>query len=204
MVVAVPEAEGEGGDRIGFARLGADEAFWFPAETSSDRGLRPLALDPDGRRLLVHEQCGVRSELAVYDIAGHVREPLPAPPGTQHDPAAWTDDGIVTPWSAPTAMLRLRPGHPPPTPAPVPGLPPARVVAVEGAAGPVEAIAYGGDDWVHAPALVVALHGGPLSAWRYEFHPLLPLIHSRSALGDGRTTGRWRAAVPSVTILGVG
>ncbi|MFC4055389.1 alpha/beta fold hydrolase [Actinomadura syzygii] len=177
----VVRTDAGGADRIGFARLGADEAFWFPAETSSDRGLRPLALDPDGRRLLTHEQCGVHSELAVYDIADRVRKPLPTPPGAQRGPAAWTDEGIVTPWSAPTAptaMLRLRPGHPPPSPVPVPGVSPARVVTVEGAAGPLEAIAYGGDGWLHAPTLVVALHGGPLSAWRYEFHPLL------SALAD--------------------
>ncbi|MFJ6214829.1 alpha/beta hydrolase family protein [Streptomyces sp. NPDC092296] len=50
---------------------------------------------------------------------------------------------------------------------------PARAVQLPGAAGPMEAVVYGGDAWATAARLVVALHGGPADAWRLEFDPTL-------------------------------
>ena len=50
---------------------------------------------------------------------------------------------------------------------------PARTVDLAGAAGPVEAVVYGGDAWLTAQHLVLALHGGPADAWRMEFDPTL-------------------------------
>ena len=50
---------------------------------------------------------------------------------------------------------------------------PARTVELAGAAGPVEAVVYGGDAWLTAQHLVLALHGGPADAWRMEFDPTL-------------------------------
>ncbi|GAA4997080.1 alpha/beta fold hydrolase [Kitasatospora paranensis] len=49
----------------------------------------------------------------------------------------------------------------------------ARALQLTGAAGPVEAVVYGGDTWQAAPHLVLALHGGPADAWRLEFDPAL-------------------------------
>ncbi|MFC1413085.1 alpha/beta hydrolase family protein [Streptacidiphilus sp. N1-12] len=49
----------------------------------------------------------------------------------------------------------------------------ARTVELPGAAGPMEAVVYGGDAWLTAQHLVVALHGGPADAWRLEFDPAL-------------------------------
>ena len=49
----------------------------------------------------------------------------------------------------------------------------ARTVELAGAAGPMEAVVYGGDAWLTAQHLVVALHGGPADAWRLEFDPTL-------------------------------
>ena len=49
----------------------------------------------------------------------------------------------------------------------------ARTVELAGAAGPMEAVVYGGDTWLTAQHLVVALHGGPADAWRLEFDPAL-------------------------------
>ena len=49
----------------------------------------------------------------------------------------------------------------------------ARAVELAGAAGPMEAVVYGGDTWLTAQHLVVALHGGPADAWRLEFDPAL-------------------------------
>ena len=49
----------------------------------------------------------------------------------------------------------------------------ARTVELVGAAGPMEAVVYGGDAWLTAQHLVIALHGGPSDAWRLEFDPTL-------------------------------
>ncbi|GAB2829398.1 hypothetical protein GCM10027176_37100 [Actinoallomurus bryophytorum] len=170
----VVRTDAGGAERVGFAR--ADETFWFPDETTAEGGIAPLTLDPDGHQVLLHEQCGVHSRLAVYDVGRRTRTALATPPGCLRGPAAWTRSGIEVPWSAPDvphAMLRLRPGTPPPRLTPASGAHPARVVTVDGAAGPLEAIVYGERDWTRAPGLVIALHGGPLSAWHFEYDPLL-------------------------------
>ena len=49
----------------------------------------------------------------------------------------------------------------------------ARTVELPGAEGQLEAVVYGGDAWLTAQHLVVALHGGPADAWRLEFDPTL-------------------------------
>jgi dipeptidyl aminopeptidase/acylaminoacyl peptidase len=48
----------------------------------------------------------------------------------------------------------------------------ADLVELPGPAGPIEAIVYGGPRWHECVRVVLALHGGPLSAWRLEFDPL--------------------------------
>ncbi|MFG2820327.1 alpha/beta hydrolase family protein [Kitasatospora sp. NPDC048365] len=50
---------------------------------------------------------------------------------------------------------------------------PAQSLELAGPAGPIESVVYGGDAWLSAPHLVVALHGGPADAWRLEFDPAL-------------------------------
>jgi dipeptidyl aminopeptidase/acylaminoacyl peptidase len=52
----------------------------------------------------------------------------------------------------------------------------AHVEQLQGAAGPVEAIVYGGRDWRASERVLLALHGGPLDAWRLEFDPLFQLL----------------------------
>ncbi|MEV7175751.1 alpha/beta fold hydrolase [Kitasatospora sp. NPDC093679] len=55
----------------------------------------------------------------------------------------------------------------------------ARLVHLGGPAGPLEAVVYGGDSWLAAPHLVLALHGGPADAWRLEFDPALQRMSGR-------------------------
>ncbi|MEV8093392.1 alpha/beta fold hydrolase [Kitasatospora sp. NPDC085879] len=55
----------------------------------------------------------------------------------------------------------------------------ARPVHLGGPAGPLEAVVYGGDSWLAAPHLVLALHGGPADAWRLEFDPALQRMAGR-------------------------
>jgi dipeptidyl aminopeptidase/acylaminoacyl peptidase len=121
----------------------------------------------------------VLSRLAVYDVIGQRLQMLATPPGCIRGHAIWDKHGIGMPWSTPIAphtVLR-RDVHGwsaeqvPELPKPI-----AQVVAVEGAAGPLEAIAYGGPDWMLNPRLVVALHGGPVDAWRYEYNPLFQAL----------------------------
>ncbi|MFC8718792.1 alpha/beta fold hydrolase [Kitasatospora sp. NPDC057198] len=50
---------------------------------------------------------------------------------------------------------------------------PAQCLELAGPAGPVESVVYGGESWLSAPHLVLALHGGPADAWRLEFDPAL-------------------------------
>ncbi|AUG76959.1 hypothetical protein CFP65_2102 [Kitasatospora sp. MMS16-BH015] len=49
----------------------------------------------------------------------------------------------------------------------------AESLELTGPAGPIEAVVYGGEAWLSAPHLVLALHGGPADAWRLEFDPAL-------------------------------
>jgi dipeptidyl aminopeptidase/acylaminoacyl peptidase len=48
----------------------------------------------------------------------------------------------------------------------------AHLETLPGPAGPIEAVVYGGPHWRTAAHLVVALHGGPEGAWRFDFDPL--------------------------------
>ncbi|MEV4560917.1 alpha/beta fold hydrolase [Kitasatospora sp. NPDC049285] len=103
------------------------------------------------------------SQLAAA-LSGHehgAAEPAPALPestGTlralRAAPAGWRLDGSAPPndggrWRA------------------------AQSLELAGPAGPIEAVVYGGDAWLSAPHLVIALHGGPADAWRLEFDPAL-------------------------------
>lgn len=49
----------------------------------------------------------------------------------------------------------------------------AHLELLVGDVGPVESVVYGGLDWRTAEHVVLALHGGPAAAWRFEFSPVL-------------------------------
>jgi dipeptidyl aminopeptidase/acylaminoacyl peptidase len=49
----------------------------------------------------------------------------------------------------------------------------AHLEMLVGDVGPVESVVYGGLDWRTAEHVVIALHGGPAAAWRFEFSPVL-------------------------------
>ncbi|QMU68341.1 S9 family peptidase [Streptacidiphilus sp. P02-A3a] len=90
---------------------------------------------------------GMNSLLRRIPKGGTVRELRPVRPG-------WRLDGSA----APSEGGRWHP---------------ARTVELLGAAGRLEAVVYGGDSWLSAQHLVIALHGGPADAWRMEFDPPL-------------------------------
>jgi dienelactone hydrolase len=143
---------------------------------------RALALDDCGERLLVHEVAGAVSRLFVYRLAQDTLAPLAIPPGKITPPACWAGDLIRFRFSAPAqpptlATLRLEAKvrwsvSPARDDAGDLGAPAAELIKLRGRAGPVEAIVYGGPDWRACEHLVVALHGGPLSSWRFGYEPL--------------------------------
>ncbi|MEU8136104.1 S9 family peptidase [Streptodolium elevatio] len=49
----------------------------------------------------------------------------------------------------------------------------AHLELLVGEVGPVESVVYGGLDWRTSEHVVLALHGGPAAAWRFEFSPVL-------------------------------
>ncbi len=168
-----------GAERLGWAAPG-DPRVHFP-ETLHRPGYErgALALDDGGERLLVHEVAGAVSRLFIYTLAQDALAPLAIPPGKITSPACWAGDLIRFRFSAPAqpptlATLRLQPtprwsvspaGDRNPAP-------PAELITLQGPAGPIEAVVYGGSDWRRCEHLVVALHGGPLSSWRFGYEPL--------------------------------
>ncbi|MFC6881927.1 MULTISPECIES: alpha/beta hydrolase family protein [Actinomadura] len=195
-----------GADRIGL-RLAGTGPVRFPETLNASAHPRtPLTFDDSGSRLLIHEVRGAASRLLVYTPADDVLEPVPGPPGTLWPPASWTRERIHIRFSAPHQPPTLATIQPEPAAAPGPARPgarpgegrkrwlvkahagdrdagwrPAELVELAGPAGLIEAVVYGGDGWRRARRLVVALHGGPLSAWRFEFDPLLQRLAAAGA-----------------------
>ncbi|HWE91557.1 MAG TPA: prolyl oligopeptidase family serine peptidase [Pseudonocardiaceae bacterium] len=168
------------------------------ALTWDESGERLLVHEADGARSRLFRYTPADDELAaVHTLPGAVSTPAlwignrvhvpfsnPAHPrtlatihgGTSGKPvghtvrqrARWSEPAVSTVSTAPAASPV--PTAPTMRSANRPG---ARLVRLAGADGPIEAIVYGGRDWLRRDQLVVALHGGPLSAWRCEFDPLL-------------------------------
>lgn len=197
--VVVVSSDAAGEERLGWGRRG-ERVVRFPDELHRPgHPRRAVALDERGERLLVHEQAGAVSRLAVHPLGTHDVRVVPGPSGTVGGPASWRSDLVRFPFSTPStpttlATLRLGP-EPVGTPAErapaewtpaewtpgewtwpgqqAPAGADAALLRLPGAAGPVETITYGGPDWVRREHLVLALHGGPLSAWRFGYTPLL-------------------------------
>ncbi|GAB3412911.1 alpha/beta hydrolase family protein [Flindersiella endophytica] len=159
--------------RIGWTRLGDSMPLRFPPALNPDgEPVEPLAVSPSGQELLLHRVQGVRSTLLVHRLTDDTTTDVPLPPAHVHSPAKWTADALTVVLSTPTAPARPVAV----TPSLVEEITPSGHVSIEtlaGAEGPVEALVYGGPHWRDSDKLLIALHGGPLSAWRYEFDPLL-------------------------------
>ncbi|MGH8896424.1 MAG: alpha/beta hydrolase family protein [Egibacteraceae bacterium] len=164
--------------RLGWARLGSAEPVCFPETLHRpDQAVQPLTLDSDGERVLVQLEDGVRSRLAVYTPEQDRLTPVGIPPGRVGGTACWTDNVLRFPFTSPsrppciatvdldgTGRCSLA-GHGPDGTR----WADAHIERLEGAAGFVEAIVYGGEGWRASRHLLLALHGGPVEAWRFEF-----------------------------------
>ncbi|PJN26947.1 alpha/beta fold hydrolase [Kitasatospora sp. CB02891] len=195
-------SDAPGVDRLGWALIGGTEPVRFPdCLHQPGRLLRPIALAPDGPgtepRVVLQVDHGAASSLVLWQPAGGRLDPLPVPPGRLGAIGHWSPAGLRMPYSAPDrpaalatldvdALLTARPDAPLDAALPAgwrldgsatPGdggrWRSAQCVRLAGPAGPVEAVVYGGEQWLTAPHLVLALHGGPADVWRLEFDPAL-------------------------------
>ncbi len=180
----VVSTDAPGQTRLGWAVPGR-QPVRFPPELTPRQDARPLATDPEGRRVLLKIDVGARSRLAIYDPAADRLAQVDIPDGDVRNAAFWTPGALRFPLSAPAhptgvATVDLERGG-----CAVAGVAAgpaswagAHLEQLEGAAGPVEAIVYGGRDWRASERVLLALHGGPLDAWRLEFDPLFQLLAS--------------------------
>ncbi|MFD2767974.1 alpha/beta hydrolase family protein [Micromonospora eburnea] len=146
----------------------------------------PLALAPDGPRVAVAVTGRARSALLVHDLAADRSDPVELPSaGRLGAVGGWTATALNVPFSAPASPPGLLTvptagtGHRARFRTPAAGPRPwsdARLERFAGPAGEIEAVVYG-DPAGPAPALL-ALHGGPESAWDLGFDPLAQYLHA--------------------------
>lgn len=182
LLVVSSNAAGE--DRLGWGLLGEGTVHFPESLHRPGYVRRALALDSAGKRILVEEVHGALSRLSTYTPADHSVREVEGPAGTVSAPASWVGDLIRFRFSAPdhpptlaTVRLAAEPrwsvsrdaGDQDAWAA-------AELVELESPTGPIEAIVYGGPHWRQCRHLVMALHGGPLSSWRFEFDPLFQCL----------------------------
>lgn len=164
------------------------------------------AAGPAAPRVVLQADRGAGSALVLWQPASGRLGRLPLPPGRLGEVASWTAGGLRIPYSAPDlpaalasvdidALAAAGPERPGRTTGPTAGwrvdcsAAPAdggswhgaRPLHLAGPAGPIETVVYGGGDWLTAPHLVLALHGGPADAWRLEFEPALQRMAGQGA-----------------------
>lgn len=182
LLLVCTDASGE--ERLGWGTLGSDQPVRFP-DTLHRPGhpvAYPLTFDQDGQRVLLHVDEGARSSLAVYTPAEDQLAPVKIPAGFVHGLACWADHMLRVPFSTPcqppgvaTVGIGDTPSWSVAGSAAAPGgmrWAEAHLERLDGPAGPIEGIVYGGKDWRTSRRLLLALHGGPVDAWRYAFDPL--------------------------------
>ena len=113
--------------------------------------------------------------------------------------AVWGGAGMSVPWSTPDLPHTvLEFGHDGTAVRPPTTTDDARaaVVAIPAGTHTLEGVVYGAADWRWAEKLLIALHGGPLSAWHFEFSPMfnqlvasgfvVVAVNQRGSVGYGR------------------
>ncbi|MEU7812779.1 class IV lanthionine synthetase LanL [Pseudonocardia sp. NPDC049154] len=180
---------GHGADRLGWAADHGRGPLTFPEVLRSTDECRvwPLAPDPRGRRVLLQLDEPCRSHLAIYHPGTDELVPVPVPPGVIGGSAHWGEDALRFPFTGPASppgLAELTPPtsgrfvlHPDDGDLRVPPRPVEHAV-LHGPAGPIEAVVHGDRDTAHA--VLLALHGGPIGAWRLSYDPLM---HELAAAG---------------------
>ena len=168
LLVVSTDATGE--VRLGTGRPGRTPVT-FPQALSGPGPATYLAAAQDGTRLAVSFEAGARSQLSIVDLVGGTARAVEVPPLVVLGRGALTATDLVVPVSTPdrpATLLRadLATGAIRLDDAPIHGLSRCRVERFAG----VEAVVVG--EPATAETVLVALHGGPLSAWRAMYDPL--------------------------------
>jgi dienelactone hydrolase len=183
---------GHGADRLGWAADHGRGPITVPDVLRSTDECRvwPLALDPRGQRVLLQLDEPCRSHLAIYHPGVDELVPVQVPPGVAGGSAHWGEDALRFPFTGPASSAGLAELAPPTsgrfTLHPAGGgddgarvpLAPVEHTVLAGPAGPIEAVVHG--DRATAHAVLLALHGGPIGAWRLSYDPLM---HELAAAG---------------------
>jgi pimeloyl-ACP methyl ester carboxylesterase len=168
--------------RLGWGRWdGEDWHLEFPDELSSLEGrVTPLAIDPDAAMVALGVENGLRSRIHIWDSGNRGFRQLGFSPGTFLPAASWTHAGLHLVTSGPDCPANVTTVTPDlgglwthADPSPDGGWATAHAEVLPGPAGPIEAVIYGGRRWRESEHLLIALHGGPHSAWKLTFDPLL-------------------------------
>ena len=164
-----------GEQRLGYGRP-ENGPIRFPETLAAAGGTTFVAASADGARIAVAAELGAVSSIRLLDTdTGHVRTP-PLPPLVVTGRGHLDDRNLIVPVSTPDragTLLRLdlASGAGRFDDVPAVGAVAIRHWDLPGAVGRIECLIVG--DPVRAETVVVALHGGPLSAWRAEYDPLL-------------------------------
>jgi pimeloyl-ACP methyl ester carboxylesterase len=176
---------GRGADQLGWAGDHGRGPLAFPELLRSTDECRvwPLAVDPRGRQVLLQLDEPCRARLAVYHPGADELVPVPVPPGVIGGSAHWGEDALRFPFTGPawppglaeltpptSGRFTLHPDGDEDDGTRVP-LAPVEHTVLAGPAGPIEAVVHG--DRATAHAVLLALHGGPIGAWRLAYDPLM-------------------------------
>lgn len=172
-LVAVDSVDGL---RAGYVTQLGSATPSFPASLADfPETAQPLALSPGGDLSAFLVRRGATSRVYLHHAPTDRLTEVDTPDGVFTGSAGWSTTGLRLDYRSPvcpsgvlTVVGDARGSSVRPMPAGQ--WLPARLETFPGAAGPVEAVVYG--DWRTAQQVVVALHGGPDSAWEMDFQPL--------------------------------
>lgn len=162
-----------GAPRLGWGSLRAGR-LRFPTVGAAERGARLLGLARHGGLALVAEDRGMEVLLREVDLVRDTSVEVATVTGQ----VAGTARLCHGRWRVPLADLTHgatlveidRDGVLHHDDAPIAGAPAGEVVTIAGPGGPIEALVVG--DLQSADRVVIALHGGPMAAWRATYDPL--------------------------------
>lgn len=177
-------ADGESGAmRLGWGGLDEDLSMRFPRCLNDIDGVvLPLAISGDGLHIALRVTRGARSRLLIYrPLADSLTEVELGVAGAISGIGVWNSEALWFPCSAPSVpgdLAAVTFSGPTPRcrpPGQLPGpRPEVHLEQFAGPAGPIEAVVYG--DWTTSERVMLALHGGPESAWGLDFQPLLACL----------------------------
>ncbi len=164
-------------DRLAYHHQRTGQTVFPAALQAIDGAVRPLAVAPGGGAVALQVRRGARTHLLRHRVADGRLTEVDVPVGIIGDVGAWSATGLRFPYSSPVCPSAIatvgKEWHLAGVDdaADAPERVPAHLEWFPGRTGDIEAVVYG--NWRTAPRAVVALHGGPASAWDMGWQPTL-------------------------------